>query len=79
MTVRVDHHPPQFFVGLFLGLSRSEFYGVLSRLFQVGNPEVKVILLGMLLSWPCRRRVVLDPLEIERYPRVVVWATPYSG
>ena len=79
MAVRVDHHPPQFFVGLFPGLGRSEPYGVLSRLLQIGDTEVEVILLRMILPRPCRRRVALDTLEIEGHPQGRRLGDPYSG
>jgi hypothetical protein len=52
VAVWVDHHPPQFLVGLFRGLGRSKLSGVLGRLFQVIDAEVQVVLLGMLLARP---------------------------
>jgi hypothetical protein len=67
VAVRVDHHPPQFLVGLFRGLGRSKLSGVLGRLLQVIDAEVQVVLLGMLLARPRWTRLVLDPLEVKRY------------
>jgi hypothetical protein len=54
VAVRINHHSPQFLVGLLPGPGRPEFYDVTGRLLQVGNAEVKVVLLGMLLPWPLR-------------------------